>query len=66
MKQPLTEQAREEAITNQLELLALPMFNGNRLAAALNVDYRVLSRHKKDGAFSKVNFLNLAELHCYT
>ncbi len=45
------------------ELLALPKFNGNKLAEKLQVNYHVLSRHKKDGAFSKANFLRLKELY---
>ncbi len=41
------------------ELLALPQFNGNRLAAILDVNYRVLSRWRLSGALSAANFREL-------
>ncbi len=45
------------------QLLSLSQFNGNRLAEALGVHFQVLSRRKKDGAFSKANYHRLQQLY---
>ena len=46
-----------------LELLALDCFNGNSLAEELGVHFKVLSRRKKDGAFTRANFIAVRRLH---